>query len=270
MANKFLLILLFIFASANAGMIYRRYQKEHKNYVQVVEIFGTKRRPPHFIESEKALNDFLGRDAFKTDMNCTEETTKKVQTTTKKSVVTRSTTKSSIVTSSSPSPPKTTTKPRDYIPTTVYMDHMVTYSPPPFPKLPAHPTRAKSTTRQPNLDNLFTIRTTKPTIKANPKENENPDYQELFNWSTTTKSSNTPTTGSSLNNIDYGSNNNEFSGEFENENSEEFDEELPEEDFAESDDEIDEDDDDDVMKRRKRFHSRSVRHSRGLRAKNYQ
>jgi hypothetical protein len=151
------------------------------------------------------------------------------------------------------------------------MDHMVTYSPPSFPKLPQHPTRTKSTTtRQPNLD-VFTIRSTKPTIKANPKENENPDYKELFNWSTTTKTSNTPREfpsdndqGNNFddekkvngNNEEYSDNENE--NEYDENNSEQYDE-LPEEDFAESDEDVD----DDIMKRRKRFHSQRERQTFG-------
>lgn len=191
MEHKFFLILLFIFASANSSMIYRRYEKEHKNYVQIVEVFGTKQRPAIYTENEKALNDFLGRDAFKTDMNCTEEkTTEKTRSTSKSSILSTSSVRPP---TSSPSNLSTTKRSTVILPTTVYMDHMATYSPPPFPKLPSPPTRSKSTTtRQPNLDNLFTIRSTKPTIKSNPKQNENPDYTELFNWSTTTKIPNTP------------------------------------------------------------------------------
>lgn len=251
MSNKFLLILLFVFASANARMIYRRYQKEHKNYVQIVEIFETKRRPPQFIENEKALNDFLGRDAFKTDMNCTDENVNGNPTQKNQS------TKRPNLSSSTQRPPKSTTKsiptttPRNFIPTTVYMDHMVTYSPPPFPKLPQHPTRAKSPTRQPNLDNLFTIRSTKPTIKANPKENENPDYTNLF------RPTNLPVDQENLNDNKrvYGHrpNNDEYidnENEYEQSNSVEYDEFPPDEDFGESDEEGD----DDIINRRKRFY----------------
>lgn len=272
MANKYLLILLFI-VSANARMIYRRYQKEHKNYVQVIEIFETKSKPPLYIENEKELNDFLGKDSFKSDMNCTDEnsngkTTEKVKSTTKRTILSTSSVRPPFSTTSFPS---TTTRMKNFIPTTVYMDHMVTYSPPPFPKLPSHPTRDKSTTtRQPNQDNLFTVSSSKPTIKANPKENENPDYTELFNWSTTTKSSNTPILFTTthvpntdiqekniLNGIDDKNKLNGHSGEYsENEydnNSQEYDE-LPPEDFGESDEDID-NVDDDVTKRRKRYQS---------------
>lgn len=140
-------------------MIYRRYEKQHprKDYVQIVEIFGTANRPPQFIENERELNDFLGRDAFKTDMNCT--------------VVDDSTTKKPIPTTTRAS--TTTQKPTTIftIPTTAYRQLETT-------------TTAPTITKPPNLNNLFTIKTTKPTIRPNPKENENPDYTELYNWPT--------------------------------------------------------------------------------------
>lgn len=238
-------------------MIYRSYQKQHKNYVQVVEIFQTKRKPPIYTENEKALNDFLGKDAWKTDMNCTAEeiTTEKVESSTKKQ---SEFTTVRPATSTTTSIPKTTTPTKDFIPTTVYMDPMVTYSPPPFPKLPSRPTRTKSTTKQPNLDNLFTIRSTKPTIQANPKENENPDYTELFNWSTTTARNRESSTENS---IDQNITEEPFDVEYvdpEIDNGDEFDEEdedeygTPQEDYASNEEE---DDDENFRKRRKRYQS---------------
>jgi hypothetical protein len=117
-------------------MVYRRYERIHerKNYTQIVEIFQTIQRPPEFIEDEKALNDFLGRDAFKSDMNCThEDSTEGISTTTENVDI------------------KTTT---------------------------THRRTASSTT--PNLNQLFTIKPTRSTIRPNPKENKNPDYTELY------------------------------------------------------------------------------------------
>ena len=127
-------------------MIYQRFEKENlkKNYIEIVEIFETIQRPPNFIENEKELNDFLGKDAFKADMNCSTVTTEK----------------SSVTTSTKPLKDPTSTH-RQPSPTTPY------------------PT---TTIRPPNLDHLFTIKPTKSTIRPNPKENENPDYTELYNW----------------------------------------------------------------------------------------
>ncbi|KAG5684712.1 hypothetical protein PVAND_013926 [Polypedilum vanderplanki] len=146
---------LFVFiAIAQCGMIYRRYEKQHptKNYTQIVEIFETVQRPPYYSETEKDLNDFLGRDAFKNDMNCTKmNDTEEIVTTTTKV-------------------PSTSTT-RYTIPTTAYRR-----------SIPTETTTMKS----PNLDldHLFTIKPTRTTIKPNPKENENPDYTELYNWAT--------------------------------------------------------------------------------------
>lgn len=137
-------------------MIYRRYEKENieKNYVQIVEIFETNLHPPNFIENEKELNDFLGKDAFKTDMNCSSVTTERED-----------------IEETTDWISATTSKPlKD--PTSTFR----------------HPTTSFSTTtfRPPNLDNIFTVKptrtTTKSTIRPNPKENENPDYTELYNW----------------------------------------------------------------------------------------
>lgn len=139
MSNQIFLILL-LAALCNCDMIYRRYEKQHprKNYVQVVEIFGTIQRPPPFIKGEKELNDFLGRDAFKSDMNCTrDDTTTQATTTTLPVTLTQ-----------------TTSTPRHSLSTT------------------------------PNLDQLFTFKPTRATIRPNPKENANPDYTELYNWAT--------------------------------------------------------------------------------------
>lgn len=134
-------------------MIYRRYERpnEEKNYVEIVEIFETKLHPPNYIENEKELNDFLGKDAFKSDMNCSTVTTEREETTKRISE-------------------STTTKP--------LKDPISTRRPQsPTTQIPA------TTFRPPNLDNIFTVKPpTRPTIRPNPKENENPDYTELYNW----------------------------------------------------------------------------------------
>lgn len=126
-------LVLSLILSIESRMVYRRYEKQHpeKNYTEIVEIFDTVQRPPIYSESEKSLNDFLAKDAFKTDMNCTA-----ISSTTK----------------------MTTTRA--------------------YPTTTASPT----ITKPPNLDNLFTIKPTRSTIRPNPKENENPDYTELYNY----------------------------------------------------------------------------------------
>lgn len=129
-----------LIVSTECRMIYRRYERpnEEKNYVEIVEIFETKLHPPNYIENEKELNDFLGKDAFKSDMNCSTVTTEREETTKRIS-------------------DQTTSKP--------------------------HKDPISTTFRPPNLDNVFTIKPpTRPTIRPNPKENENPDYTELYNW----------------------------------------------------------------------------------------
>lgn len=135
-------------------LIYRKYEKRHpkKNYVQIVEIFETRQEPPQHTESDKELNDFLARDAYKTDMNCTKANETE-----------------SLVT--------TTVLPR--IPTTAFRQVTTTLQPITLPST------AKSTSvRTPNLDDLFTIppRPTKPTIIPNPRENNNPDYTNVIPW----------------------------------------------------------------------------------------
>ncbi|KAL7029145.1 hypothetical protein ACKWTF_006119 [Chironomus riparius] len=148
-------LILSIIVYTECRMIYRRYEKENieKNYVQIVEIFETNLHPPNFIENEKELNDFLGKDAFKTDMNCSSVTPEREETTKRITV-------------------ETTTKPLRY-PTSTN-------------RQPLSTTPNPITHRPPNLDNMFTVRpiktTTKTTIRPNPKENENPDYTELYNW----------------------------------------------------------------------------------------
>lgn len=143
-----LLLSLMLCAVNSSKLIYRKYEKEfpEKKYVQVVEIFETRRAPPHFSQSDRELNDFLARDSYSTDMNCT-----KANETDKVEVVTR---------------PATTTTRIPSIPTTAYR-------------------RATTPSTTPNLNNLFTIRTTKPTIKPNPPENRNPDYTNVLPWPNT-------------------------------------------------------------------------------------
>lgn len=145
-----LLLLLVLSDVTSSQLIYRKYEKKHpkKNYVQVVEIFKTRQAPPHYTQNEKELNDFLARDSYKTDMNCTKH-----NDTDSAEIFTRPTTVA-------------TTYPT--IPTTAYR-RATTPSPP----------RTKFPTTTPNLNELFTIRTRKPTIKPNPRENNNPDYTNL-------------------------------------------------------------------------------------------
>lgn len=122
---------IFVFLSVllavnSTKIVYRKYEKKNvkKNYVQVVEIFDTLNEPPPYSINDKELNDFLAKDAYKTDMNCSK--------------VNQTGTEAPII--------KTTLSP----------------------------------TRLPNLNNLFTIRATKPSIMPNPRENVNPDYSELI------------------------------------------------------------------------------------------
>lgn len=145
-----LLLLLVLSDATSSQLIYRKYEKKHpkKNYVQVVEIFKTRQAPPHYTHNEKELNDFLARDSYKTDMNCTKH-----NVTDSAEIFARPTTVA-------------TTYPT--IPTTAYR-RATTPSPP----------RTKFPTTTPNLNELFTIRTKKPTIKPNPRENNNPDYTNL-------------------------------------------------------------------------------------------
>lgn len=133
-------------------LIYRKYEKKHpkRNYVQVVEIFETHQQPPGYSKSDKELNDFLARDAYKTDMNCSKEAEETTTTTT-----------------------STTT---------------TTAAPVTFPTIPTtafrRVTPPTTTMKIPNFDDLFTIsvRSTKPTIRPNPKENQNPDYTNVIPW----------------------------------------------------------------------------------------
>lgn len=126
----FLFLTLFgVVMSSQSKLIYRRYEKKHpkKNYVEIIEIFGTQKKPETEVESNKKLNDFLAKDAYKTDMNCTKSS-----------------------------------------------DEETTTEPAAKPNSPWFP----------NLNDLFTIsaRSTKPTIKPNPKENNNPDYTNVMSW----------------------------------------------------------------------------------------
>lgn len=179
--RNFFVILSCILALTHAGMIYRRYEKEHpkQKYVQIVEIFETIKRPPFFIENERALNDFLGREAFRSDMNCTEDKSNEKTTEESKTIKPQITTTKRMTTSTTKRVPTSTTTKIFQLST----DSMVTYSPLPFPKLTTPPPRTTSTIKPPDLDHIFTIRSTKPTIKPNPKENVNPDYTALDGWS---------------------------------------------------------------------------------------
>lgn len=69
-----LVCLLNLVLVSNSKVVYRKYERKNakKNYVEVVEVFETVQKPPKQLESEKDLNDFLGKDSFKTSMNCSE------------------------------------------------------------------------------------------------------------------------------------------------------------------------------------------------------
>lgn len=147
---------IFVFAAVVSSeiLVYRKYHRypPNKNYTEVFEIFGTKAQPPPHIGSEGELNNFLARDAYKTDMNCS-----KVDGKPDVELATRPTTTSTTL----------------------------------FPEIPIQRRTVATTTRRstttPNLTNLF--RLTKPTIKPNPKENLNPDYNDLGASSPTKKPS---------------------------------------------------------------------------------
>lgn len=146
-------LLSLICAVSASQLIYRKYEKKHpkKNYVQVVEIFGTRGAPPRFIKDDRELNDFLAGDAYKSDMNCTKSDDVETQR-----PVTR---------------PLTSTLPT--IPTTAFRWLLTT----PTPQVTTESQTPKFTKK---MNNLFTMRTTKPTIKPNPRENNNPDYRNIF------------------------------------------------------------------------------------------
>lgn len=134
-------------------LVYRRYHRypPNKNYTEVFEIFGTKADPPKHIRNETELNNFLARDAYKTDMNCS-----KVDDNPDVDFVTRPATASTTL----------------------------------FPDIPIQRsirTSTRRTTTTPNLTNLF--RPTKATIRPNPRENLNPDYNDLGASSPTKKPS---------------------------------------------------------------------------------
>lgn len=157
--NSFrILVLLTVLCAVNSSkLIYRRYEKKHhkKNYIQVIEIFESRQAPPLFSENDRDLNDFLAKDSYKTDMNCSKANQNGSETVL---------------------PPLTepivTTLPT--IPTTASRRPLTT------PWVTSTQTPRFTPTRSPNLNNLFTIRPTKPTIRPNPRENENPDYTELI------------------------------------------------------------------------------------------
>lgn len=144
-----ILALAALFCDVNSyKTIYRKYERKHpnKNYVEVYEIFGTQFAPPPHSKNDKDLNDFLARDAYKVDMNCS-----KVTEGVDVEIITQAAT-------TTPFPTK---------PTTAYRRRV---------------TPPTSSTRSPNLNNLFTVRPTRPTIRPNPRNNSNPDYENLNPW----------------------------------------------------------------------------------------
>lgn len=77
LSKVFILVcLLSLVLVSNSKVVYRKYERKNqkKNYVEVIEVFETIQKPPKYLETEKDLNDFLGRDSFKSSMNCTEAT----------------------------------------------------------------------------------------------------------------------------------------------------------------------------------------------------
>lgn len=168
-----LVLLAIVLQSSASELVYRRYEKvnKRKNYVHVVEVFGTLAMPPAHIQNDKELNDFLGRDAYKTDMNCT-----KLNETRDAEVITKPTTTTTRLTTS-----RTTATP-----TTRTTTQRTTTS----TKFPTIPTTAYRllTTPAPNATqrvpsgwdfNLFPLPTPRPDIRENPRENKNPDYSDL-------------------------------------------------------------------------------------------
>lgn len=161
-----LLFLLVVSGVCSTNLIYRRYEKKHprKNYVQIVEIFGTRQRPPNYSKDDKNVNDFLANDSYNTDRNCSEVTGKSTGGPVSEETVT------SIIPPATERTTKSTTTTRRIpaIPTTAF-------------RAVTRPSITKpSFTTTPNLNNLFTPpRTTKPTVIPNPKENNNPDYTNL-------------------------------------------------------------------------------------------
>ncbi|CAO1383152.1 unnamed protein product [Diamesa tonsa] len=77
-SSKVLIIvcLLSLVLVSNSKVVYRKFERKNpkKNYVEVIEVFDTIQKPPKYLETEKDLNDFLGRDSFKSSMNFKEET----------------------------------------------------------------------------------------------------------------------------------------------------------------------------------------------------
>ncbi|CAO1386356.1 unnamed protein product [Diamesa serratosioi] len=69
-----LVCLLSLVLDSNSKVVYRKYERKNqkKNYVEVIEVFETIQKPPKYLETEKDLNDFLGKDSFKSSINCTE------------------------------------------------------------------------------------------------------------------------------------------------------------------------------------------------------
>lgn len=156
MAHVKIFVLLAALCVVNSSkLIYRKYEKQHpkRNYIQVVEIFETRQYPPLYTKTERELNDFLARDSYKTDMNCTKLNETDVDETTVQAT------------------PWPATKPVTLpnIPTTAYRRRVTT---PPTPEGP-------TTIRIPNLNELFTVARTKPPIRKNTKENFNPNYEDL-------------------------------------------------------------------------------------------
>lgn len=160
-----LVCLLNLVLVSNSKVVYRKYERKNakKNYVQVVEVFETIQKPPNYLETEKDLNDFLGRDSFKSSMNCTEIGTpnySEIEEFPIEEERVNPTEETIILTTNTPS----------------FWESMT----------PAITTTTQHTTKTPSIwttmtpQTTVTERTMKPTIKPNPFENTNPDYTSLY------------------------------------------------------------------------------------------
>jgi hypothetical protein len=194
-----LVLLSIVLQSEGSKLIYRRYEKvnKKKNYVHVVEVFDTLEMPPAHSRNEKELNDFLGRDAYKTDMNCTKldeteddgVTTKRATTTTqwtsRRTTTTESTTTTARPTTTTVRTTRTTGKPTTTTTTTTQPTTTTTR----FPTIPTTAFRfilnPTTTTQKTSSGWDFWLNpvpqppTSKPETPENPRGDQSPDSSEL-------------------------------------------------------------------------------------------